>query len=84
MRARLLTALAVLGPIALVSCGAPSTSDFVQTAAMSDMYEVEAGKIAGQKGQSDAVTRAERDRAAAEHQGRLADQARREASEHDR
>ena len=51
----LLTALAVLAPIALVSCGAPSTSDFVQTAAMSDMYEVEAGKIAGQKGQSDAV-----------------------------
>jgi putative membrane protein len=55
MRTRLLTVLAVLGPIALVSCGAPSTSDFVQTAAMSDMYEVEAGKIAGQKGQSDAV-----------------------------
>jgi predicted outer membrane protein len=51
----LLTALAVLGLIALVSCGAPSTSDFVQTAAMSDMYEVEAGKIAGQKGQSDSV-----------------------------
>jgi putative membrane protein len=55
MRTRLLTVLAVLGPIALVSCGAPSTSDFVQTAAMSDMYEIEAGKIAGQKGQSDAV-----------------------------
>jgi len=55
MRTPLTTALAVLDPIALVSCGAPSTSDFVQTAAMSDMYEVEAGKVAGQKGQSDAV-----------------------------
>ena len=55
MRTALITALAVLGSIALVSCGAPSASDFVQTAAMSDMYEVEAGKIAGQKGQSDAV-----------------------------
>jgi putative membrane protein len=55
MRNHFLAALAVLAPIALVSCGAPSTPDFVQTAAMSDMYEVEAGKIAAQKGQSDAV-----------------------------
>jgi putative membrane protein len=52
---RLLAALAVVATIALVSCGAPSTPDFVQTAAMSDMYEIEAGKIAAQKGQSDAV-----------------------------
>ena len=36
----------------LVACGAPSTTDFVQKAAMSDMYEVEAGKIASQKGQT--------------------------------
>jgi putative membrane protein len=36
----------------LVSCGAPSTPDFVQKAAMSDMYEVEAGKIAATKGES--------------------------------
>jgi putative membrane protein len=55
MRNHFLAALAVLATIALVSCGAPSTPDFVQTAAMSDMYEIEAGKIAAQKGQSDAV-----------------------------
>ena len=55
MRNRLLAALAVLATFALVSCGAPSTPDFVQKAAMSDMYEIEAGKIAGQKGQSDAI-----------------------------
>lgn len=52
MRKILFVALATL---ALAACGAPSTADFVQKAAMSDMYEVEAGKIAGAKGQSDAV-----------------------------
>ncbi len=46
---------AVLATLALAGCGAPSTPDFVQKAAMSDMYEVEAGKIAVAKGQSDAV-----------------------------
>jgi putative membrane protein len=40
---------------ALASCGAPSASDFAQNVAMSDMYEVEAGKIANQKGQSPQV-----------------------------
>lgn len=55
MRNPLLAALAILATIALASCGAPNTPDFVQKAAMSDMYEVEAGKIASQKGQSDAV-----------------------------
>jgi putative membrane protein len=50
-----LAALAMLFPLALAACGAPSAPDFVQTAAMSDMYEVEAGKIAAAKGQSDAV-----------------------------
>lgn len=55
MRNPLLAALAILATIALASCGAPDTPDFVQKAAMSDMYEVEAGKIASQKGQSDAV-----------------------------
>jgi len=49
MRSCVIAALAML---ALVGCGAPSTSDFVQKAAMSDMYEVEAGKIASQKGQT--------------------------------
>ena len=55
MSNRLLAALATLATLALVSCGAPSTPDFVQQAAMSDLYEVEAGKIASQRGQSDAV-----------------------------
>lgn len=48
-------ALAMLVPLALAACGAPSTPDFVQQVAMSDLYEVEAGKIAAAKGQSDAV-----------------------------
>ena len=52
MRKLLMAAVATLS---LVACGAPGTSDFVQKAAMSDMYEVEAGKIASQKGKSDAV-----------------------------
>jgi predicted outer membrane protein len=47
MRTYLLSSLASLATLALVSCGAPSTPEFVQKAAMSDMYEVEAGKIAG-------------------------------------
>ena len=44
-----------LATLALFACGAPSTPDFVQKAAMSDMYEIEAGKIAIQKAQSDTV-----------------------------
>ena len=56
MRNSLLAALAVLATIALASCGgAPETPDFVRKAAANDMYEVEAGKIASQKGGSDAV-----------------------------
>jgi putative membrane protein len=49
--------LLVVGLLAmsLASCGAPSASDFAQKVAMSDMYEVEAGKIANQKGQSPQV-----------------------------
>lgn len=47
--------IATLATIALAGCGAPSTPDFVQKAAMSDMYEVQAGKLAAEKGQSDAV-----------------------------
>ena len=49
MRKLMMVALATLF---LVACGAPSTTDFVQKAAMSDLYEIEAGKIASQKGQS--------------------------------
>jgi putative membrane protein len=55
MRNHLLAALAALATLALVSCGAPSTPDFVKKAAMSDMFEVAAGKIASEKGQSEAV-----------------------------
>jgi putative membrane protein len=44
--------IAALATLSLVACAAPSTTDFVQKAAMSDMYEVEAGKIASQKGQT--------------------------------
>ena len=47
--------IAALASLFLSGCGAPSTSDFVQKAAMSDMYEVQAGKLAAEKGQSDAV-----------------------------
>ena len=47
--------IAALATLALVGCGAPSTPDFAQKAAMSDMYEVQAGKLAADKGQSDAV-----------------------------
>ena len=50
-----LAVLAMLLPLALAACGAPSAPEFVQTAAMSDMYEVEAGKIAAARGKSDAV-----------------------------
>jgi putative membrane protein len=47
--------IAALASMALAACGAPSTADFVQKAAMSDMYEVQAGKLATEKAQSDAV-----------------------------
>jgi putative membrane protein len=47
--------IAALATLVLVGCGAPSTPDFVQKAAMSDMYEVQAGKLAADKGQSDVV-----------------------------
>jgi putative membrane protein len=47
--------IAALASMALAGCGAPSTPDFVHKAAMSDMYEVQAGKLATEKGQSDAI-----------------------------
>jgi putative membrane protein len=55
MRNHFWAALAALATLALVSCGAPSTTDFVKKAADSDLYEVAAGKLASEKGQSDAV-----------------------------
>jgi putative membrane protein len=56
MNKHLLVALTAAATLALASCGgAPSTPGFVRKAAMSDLYEVEAGKIASEKGQSEAV-----------------------------
>lgn len=55
MRNLIFAAFASLATLALVSCGAPSTPEFVTKAAHSDLYEVAAGKIAGEKGQSEAV-----------------------------
>jgi putative membrane protein len=52
---RALTLMVMGATLALSACGAPSTPDFIQKAAMSDMYEVEAGKIASEKGKSDAI-----------------------------
>ena len=46
--------MAAFAAMALAGCG-PTTPDFVQKVAMSDRYEVQAGKIAAEKGQSDAV-----------------------------
>src|SRR5688572_22319020 len=47
---------ALLATIALAACGGPSTPSFVETVAISDMYEVQAGKLASERGQSE-VTR---------------------------
>ena len=55
MSNRLLSALAVVAALALASCGAPSTQGFVKKAAMSDVYQMAAGKVASEKGQSAAV-----------------------------
>jgi putative membrane protein len=46
--------MAAFAAMALAGCG-PTTADFVQKVATSDMYEVQAGKIAAEKSQSDAV-----------------------------
>jgi putative membrane protein len=55
MKIQVLAAMAIAATLSLAACGAPSTPDFAKTAATSDMYEVEAGKIASEKGQSAAV-----------------------------
>ena len=55
MSNRLLAALAVSAALILASCGGPSTPDFVRKAGGIDLYEIEADKIAVEKGQSDAV-----------------------------
>jgi putative membrane protein len=55
MKTPLLAALATAVTLSLAACGAPSTPDFAQKAAMGGMYEIQAGRIAAEKGQSDAV-----------------------------
>lgn len=56
MNKHVLVALIAAATLALASCGeVPSTSEFVHKAAMGDLYQVAAGKIAGEKGQSDAI-----------------------------
>jgi putative membrane protein len=47
--------IAALATLTLSACEASSTPDFVQEAAMSDLFEIESGKLAIQKGQSDPV-----------------------------
>lgn len=41
--------------VALLACGAPNAPDFTAQAAMTNLYLIESGKIAAEKGQSDAV-----------------------------
>jgi putative membrane protein len=55
MRNPLFAALAAMATLALVSCGVPSTPAFVEEGASNDLYEVAAGKIASERGQSEAV-----------------------------
>lgn len=50
------TALAVLAALMLVACDKKSeTPTFVEKAAITDMFEIEAGKVALEKGQADSV-----------------------------
>jgi putative membrane protein len=46
---------AILAGIVLTACGGSNTPDFVEKVAISDMYEVQAGKLAAEKGQSEAI-----------------------------
>ena len=56
MSNRLFSALAVIAVLGLASCGGPpSTVHFIRKADMSGMYEIAAGKIASEKGKSEAV-----------------------------
>jgi putative membrane protein len=72
MRARLGAVLGLIAAIALVSCGAPSTPDFVKKAAKGNLYQVQAGQLASEKGQSDAVKQLAR--AMVEARGKIGDE----------
>src|SRR5512134_230543 len=66
MRTFLLTALMTLAAVAIgFSAETVATPDFVKKAAQFSHYEVQAGQIATQKGQSEAVKQFGRDIAAA-------------------
>jgi putative membrane protein len=54
MKNAVLAAIVVAATLALSAC-VPSTPNFVQKVAMSNMYEIEAGKIASTKGKSGVV-----------------------------
>jgi putative membrane protein len=72
MMNRLGAVLALVAAIALVSCSAPSTPDFVKKAAKGNLYQVEAGALASEKAQSDAVKQFARDMV--EARGKMADE----------
>jgi putative membrane protein len=55
MRVWLFAFLGSLVVLGLAACGAPSTPDFVGKAATHNLYVIEAGKIASEKGQSETV-----------------------------
>ena len=46
MRRHLMAVCAGLATLALAACGGPDVRDFVQEAAINDIYEVEAGHLA--------------------------------------
>ncbi len=68
---RLGAVLGLIAAIALVACGGPSTPDFVKKAAKSNLYQIEAGQLASEKGQSDAVKQFAR--AIVEARGKIGD-----------
>ena len=55
MRKCLLAVFAALSTIALVSCDTPAATDFVKKGVKFSMYVVAVGKLASEKGQSEAV-----------------------------
>ena len=63
---------AIFATITLVSCGAPSTPDFVKKAAKGNLYQVDAGQLASEKGQSEAVKQFAR--AMVEAHGKIGDE----------
>lgn len=67
-----LTVLGLIAAVALVACGAPSAPDFVKKAAKGNLYQIEPGQLASEKGQSDAVKQFAR--AMVEARGKIGDE----------